>query len=86
MGSSIGISITSSEREFEKAVEYIRKNYPSQEIIAQEYLEGAVEESNAVAFKRKTENSLYFPQLRLFPKKMCFLIMTLSILLVVLRK
>lgn len=71
MGSSIGISITSSEREFEKAVEYIRKNYPSQEIIAQEYLEGAVEIQCGVLQKKNGE-FVVLPPIEIIPKKNVF--------------
>jgi len=71
MGSSIGVSIVKSESEFRKAVEYIRKNYPSQEIIAQEYLEGAIEIQCGV-LQKKDGNFVVLPPIEIIPKKNVF--------------
>ena len=71
MGSSIGVSIVKTMREYKKAVSNIRKNYPSQEIIAQEYLEGSIEIQCGVLQKKNGE-FVVLPPIEIIPQKNIF--------------
>lgn len=71
MGSSIGITIAKSYDEYISAVEKIRKNYPSQEIIVQEYLDGSTEIQCGVLQKKDGE-FIVLPPIEIIPKKNIF--------------
>jgi len=71
MGSSIGVAIAKTQSEYIAAIENIRTKYPSQEIIAQEYLDGSVEIQCGVLQKKNGE-FVVLPPIEIIPQKNIF--------------
>lgn len=71
MGSSIGITIVNSTKEYTSAINLIKKNYPSQEIIVQEYLDGSIEIQCGV-LQKKDGKFITLPPIEIIPKKNVF--------------
>lgn len=71
MGSSIGISVVKTLRDYKTKVEKLKKTYPSQEIVLQQYLEDAIEIQCGV-LQKSDGKFIQLPPIEIIPQKNFF--------------
>jgi D-alanine-D-alanine ligase len=71
MGSSVAITIAHTQKDFTIQIKDLHKHYPFQEIVVQEYLEGAIE-IQCGTLQKKDGTFLQVPPIEIIPKKNVF--------------
>ncbi len=71
MGSSVGVTIARTTSEYNKQIADFRKEYPSQEIVIQEYFENVIEIQSGT-LQLKNGKFLPVPPIEIIPKKNVF--------------
>jgi D-alanine-D-alanine ligase len=71
LGSSVGVSIVHTKKELDKAIKNLKANFPDQQILAQEYLEDAIE-IQCGALQKKNGDFIALPPIEIIPKKNVF--------------
>ena len=71
LGSSVGVSIVHTKKEFDIAIEDLKKSFPDQQILIQEYLKDSIE-IQCGTLQKKNGDFVVLPPIEIVPKKNVF--------------
>ena len=71
LGSSVGVSIVHTKKEFDNAIKDIQEKFPDQQILLQEYLKDSIE-IQCGTLQKKNGDFIALPPIEIVPKKNVF--------------